>query len=128
MKMLKWFNYLNFPLEWYDEVAKAAENFNFDIKPVTPMDNLLNALYRCEETAEKYKKLGIDEKILSDTLSDILIWAKNYYLSAGEIGLTELSWINLHLNAELFRLGRLQFKFGKMHKSGENIIPILIME
>ena len=124
MKMLKWFKSLNFPAEWYDEVAKAAEDYNCCSDPVTPMDNLLNALSRCDETAEKYKKLGIDDKILFDTLSDILIWAENYYLSSGRIGLTETPWINNHLNAELFRLGRLQFKTGKMNES--NIIEVHI--
>lgn len=58
------------------------------------------------ETAEKYKSLGIDEKIMFDTLDDIRIWCENN----DNKGLKNYNWIKNHINCQLFKLGRLQYQ------------------
>lgn len=71
--------------------------------------NLLSFLYLCEATAEKYRALGIPEDILLATLQDIPTWTVEWSNIKGELYLGELSWLTRHLDARLFRLGRLQF-------------------
>ncbi|MGN0521836.1 MAG: acyltransferase domain-containing protein [Eubacterium sp.] len=84
-------------------------------------------------TKKKYKQLGIDDKILYDTLDDIRIWCENN----NNKGLKNYDWIKNHINAELFRIGRLQYQFypcknmtlnyNKLpFKYGENLIFIHI--
>lgn len=62
-----------------------------------------------EVTAEKYKAAGIPLKIFDDTLDDIRIWCENN----DNKGLKNYNWIKNHINAELFKIGRLQFQFFK---------------
>lgn len=56
---------------------------------------------------KKYRRLGIDDRVFTDTVSDIGIWCEN----CGGSGLHNVRWIKNHLDARLFRLGRLQFQF-----------------
>lgn len=113
----KWYSALNFP-EKYDTLFKElidrieCENFDsidnyktFDDKE----KNLLAFLYFCEELAAKYKDARIPEKILYDTLSDIVIWTNTYFSITGKLGLDETNWLKRHLSFKLFKLGRLQF-------------------
>ena len=58
-------------------------------------------------TKNKYEALGIDEEVLFATLDDIRIWCENN----GNNGLKNTGWIKNHINAELFKIGRLQFQF-----------------
>lgn len=60
-------------------------------------------------TEEDYKQLGIDESILKETMSDIGIWCKNN----DNKGLKNYPWIQNHLKAELFKIGRLQYQLFK---------------
>ena len=60
-------------------------------------------------TEQRYKELGIDKSILEATAKDIGIWCKNN----GNKGLKNHMWIQNHLKAELFKLGRLQFQLFK---------------
>lgn len=57
-------------------------------------------------TYEDYKKLGINDKVFTDTISDISIWCENN----GNKGLKNYNWLKNHLNCELFRIGRLQYQ------------------
>lgn len=86
-----------------------------------------------EYTREFYKKRGISEEILFDTLSDISIWCENN----GNIGLKNYRWISNHIRGELFKLGRLQFQIYKCSnvslnykklpfKFGDNLIYVHI--
>ena len=120
--ILKWYDMLAFPIDWKQEVVKAAEHFEPGIKPVTAMENLLGALHACEKLEKIYEQKGIEKNILIDTLSDLVIWAKNCYLVTGEIGITEQAWIDSHLRGELFRLGRLQFRFGKLAEENHRLL------
>jgi len=107
--ILKWFDRLNFPALWREEVSAAAETFSPEA-PYSPMQALLSALSRCDALEQQYKEKGIPEKILLDTLGDLVIWAQNQHLVHGTIGLSDSAWLEGHLNFQLFRLGRLQFK------------------
>lgn len=120
--ILKWYDMLAFPIDWKQEVVKAAEHFEPGINPVTAMENLLGALHACEKLEKIYEQKGIEKNILIDTLSDLVIWAKNCYLVTGEIGITEQAWIDSHLRGELFRLGRLQFRFGKLAEENHRLL------
>lgn len=57
-------------------------------------------------TKEKYDKIGINNQIFADTMSDINIWCENN----GNKGLKNSAWIKNHVNCELFRIGRLQYQ------------------
>lgn len=112
-QIIKWSNILSFTEEWRAVIAEEAKNFDKNGEVKTPMERLLKTLYNCEELSERYEKKGIDRKVLIDTLEDIVVWVRNYYVENNEIGLYESDWIELHFNMELFRIGRLHFRFGK---------------
>ena len=59
---------------------------------------------------DEYAGNGIGDDIYFDTMSDSFIWAELHRRLTGKIGLRETSWLLLHINLELFRLGRLQFQ------------------
>ncbi len=64
----------------------------------------------CERTYAVYQEKGIPDEIFYDTMGDISIWAKNFRDKYGYPGFGAVNWISNHLNATLFRLGRLQFQ------------------
>ena len=84
--VLKWCKILPFPKEWRKTIIESSKEFDINKKPMSPMDNLLKTLNDCEKLAENYKKKGIDESILYDTLEDIVVWTKNHYTVNGKIG------------------------------------------
>lgn len=118
---LKWFSTLHLPEQWAQEVSEALDNFESDAESSTPMHDLIKALSACEALADAYRQKGIDEKILKDTLSDLVIWANNHNLVTGEVGLSEALWLASHLEMKLFRLGRLQFRFGKAQQENQRL-------
>jgi hypothetical protein len=67
------------------------------------------ALERLPHTEKRYSELGIDEEIFIKTLSDISVWVQNAYNLVGHYCIRNFSWIWRHLEARLFRIGRLQF-------------------
>lgn len=114
----KWYERLKFPKEYdeefYDMLCKyelsecSAEEYGIDEKDVRK--NLLMYLYFCEELSQRYKAKGISDEILTDTLSDIVIWTKTCYGLYEKVGLEEINWIINHMTMRLFKLGRLQFR------------------
>lgn len=62
------------------------------------------------DSMEKWQNLGIPEDIAIDTMRDITIWSNRYRNRTGKVGLIEWKWFIIHVNAALFRLGRLQFE------------------
>ncbi|MGN1419719.1 MAG: acyltransferase domain-containing protein [Acutalibacteraceae bacterium] len=89
---------------------KAKNNYRSSLHCCSDMMRLCVALMLLEDTKKKYDQLKIDEKIFLDTASDIGIWCKNN----SDKGLAEYLWIENHLKAELFRLGRLQFQLRQL--------------
>jgi hypothetical protein len=74
------------------------------------LDNLFSYLWRCDATEEEYRRRGIPDKILTDTLGDIPIWCRIWSEIKGRLYLGETAWLKNHLDPTLFRLGRLEFK------------------
>lgn len=84
-------------------------------------------------TKSKYDELNVPENILIDTLDDIRIWCENNENK----GLNNFNWIKNHINAKLFKIGRLQYELYKCDNKrldydyfpfnyGENLIYIHI--
>ena len=71
--------------------------------------NLLSYLYLCENLSQTYRDRAIPEKILMDTLYDIVRWTDIWTDLKGELWLGELGWLSRHLSMRLFHIGRLQF-------------------
>ena len=122
---LKWYKLLNFPNELdsrFEDVLNKTDFSNittieeFDTNAFTPEQILVFYLYFCEQLSIKYQSAGIDQSILMDTLSDLVIWSKVYYSLTGQLGIGEKEWLKAHLSFRLFKLGRLQFCMGKFEK------------
>ncbi len=125
----KWYNKLSFPDRYNEEFELLIENTpisaesieTWDYKTKTPEENALAYLYFCEALEKKYEALGIPEKILLDTLSDLVIWTNTHCKLTGKFGLSETAWLYRHLSFKLFRLGRLQFCMADSEFSIEEI-------
>ena len=140
----KWYNFLKFPKEYDSDFFSILDST--DLSDVTNIEsfensddkgkNLLAYLYFCEAVSEKYKKLGIPEKILIDTLSDLVVWTNTYYTMTKSVGFAETNWLKWHLSFKLFKLGRLQFAFDSAKcdienygiKRGDNVLAVHIAE
>lgn len=67
------------------------------------------ALERLPLTLARYKELGLDEALFTETLRDISTWVTNAYNLVGYYCIRNISWIWRHIEAKLFRIGRLQY-------------------
>lgn len=141
----KWYDRLEFPSE-YDEAfnralgrTKISEDTkceDYDKASEDGERNLLSFLYMCEATEKEYKKRGMSEKVLIETLKDIVVYTRLWTEVKGYLYLGELGWLKRHLSVNLFRLGRLQFAMGAMRidapeyglKAGDPILEIHIPE
>ena len=139
----KWYKKLEFPTEYDDEFYKALNEIpisdaisidSYDYECKDGKRNLLSYLFMCEKLEEKYNEKGIPQEILIDTLKDIVIWTKTWSNIKNELYLGELGWLKNHLSMRLFKLGRLQFCFGKAEmdhtgssvKKGDNAMEVHI--
>ena len=139
----KWYKKLSFPKEFDEEFYEAVNQIpisdainiqNYDLSCNDGKRNLLSFLFMCEELEAKYKLKSISNDILLDTLSDLVLWTKTWSEIKGELYLGEIEWLSRHLSMRLFKLGRLQFCFGKAEhdhsgtkvKKGDNVIEIHI--
>ncbi len=120
----KWFDLLNLPTEWKDEVMNSAKTFDpayIDAKeePYSWLfeqedkkQALLYALCKCEDFYLTAKKRDIPDDILLASLTEVKRYALEYYnLTKGEkIGIQTIKWIGKILNGNIYRLGRLEFE------------------
>lgn len=98
--------------------------------------NFLSYLYMCDALKKRYDEKGIPEEVFWDTLHDLVIWTATWSDIKGGLYLGELGWLACHMDMQLFKLGRLQFKAGKCGhdiperglKKGDNIIEVHIPE
>jgi hypothetical protein len=107
---------------WRLNIAPAAINAEHNPWPTqkaefTVMGNqfffvfpILAALPRLQAY---YAEHGIPARILADTLHDLDVWAHTTYDLHGLWGYRDPRWLINHTTPNLFRLGRLQFQFGK---------------
>lgn len=71
---------------------------------------LAAVLIKAKDTLALYRKKGISEEIFYSTMTDITVWSENHRKESGSAGISNLLWIQNHLNCKIFRLGRLQFQ------------------
>ena len=139
----KWYKLLGFPAEYDAQFYEALDAIDipadttlesYDMKSQDGKRNLLTFLYLCEGLQQKANGLGIPEEVLIETLKDIVIWTENYTEMKGTLFLGELEWLKLHMQFEMFRLGRLQFRMAKAYRDipeagirkGDNVMEIHI--
>lgn len=139
----EWYQKLGFPKIYDGEFETALERIpisdaltpeNFSWKGRDGQRNLLSVLYLCKGLAAEYERQGIPEKILLDTLGDIVRWTETWSALKGELYLGELKWLQFHMKGRLFQLGRLQFCMGCAHqdipdagvKKGDPVLEIHI--
>lgn len=64
----------------------------------------------------KFIKMRFNESVFYDTMSDIKIWGEDYRAHHnGEVGITEINWLHLHFECEIFKFGRLQYQISKYY-------------
>lgn len=141
----KWYKLLKFPEEYDDEFYSELENARisdnitidkYDLHERDGIRNLFSILFMCEELKNKYKKKGIGEEILIDTLCDIVVLTKTWSDKKGNLYLGGLSWLKRHLSFKLFCIGRLQFCMEGAEtklsdadiKKGDSVISVYIPE
>ena len=94
-------------LQW--AVRRTRQYFGY-LDHCNDLTRLAVVLAMLPDTHEKYRQLGIEDTVFAETMSDIGIWCAN----CGGGGLHNVHWIKNHLDARLFRLGRLQFQLYRL--------------
>ncbi|MBE6933989.1 MAG: hypothetical protein E7462_02915 [Ruminococcaceae bacterium] len=121
----KWYLKLGFPKDYNVEFYKALETYpisdtvtidTYDLNCEDGKQNLLSFLFMCESLEELYRKHGIEENILIDTLQDVVRYTKIWTEVKGTLYLGELMWLKRHFEGILFQLGRLQFCMAPAHR------------
>ena len=69
----------------------------------------LYAQYALERRPE-WEAAGLSEQVYRDTMSDLVLWYREYVRQKGEPGVVEWEWLALPLKRRLVRLGRLQYQ------------------
>lgn len=64
----------------------------------------------------QYQSFGIPESIFRDNLTDITLWAEDYWEKHGTPGFAEWEWVANTFLLRVFRLGRLQFEPSVLEK------------
>ena len=116
----EWYEKLEFPPEFDEEFgrllraapdscAKSFAEYASVSGEEDPGQNLIMLLWFCEELEAEYRKRGIPEKVLLDTVADIKISVGRFYDREERLGLQSLRGFAPYFSMELFRLGRLQF-------------------
>ena len=100
----------NFCRKFMPLLLKGKSNFARNLNGIQKLALTLSCL---PSVYEAYAKKGIDEKIFTDTFSDIKIWCDNAFEQYGEEGLVNIHWIAKHLSMKIFRIGRLQYEFSR---------------
>lgn len=74
-------------------------------------------LLAAENAYTEYRKRGIPDEIYYDTMTDLSIWTRNAAREKGEIGIVNIAWVRHILYLQIFKIGRLQYQFGKINYS-----------
>ncbi len=116
----KWYSLLSFPEKYNAEFEELLYNYRisenvsidgyeFSNLPKNGELNLLICLYFCEELQKSYNEKNIPNKILIETLSDLVYWTGIHYSLYKKLGVSEMEWLKNHFSMKLFRIGRLQY-------------------
>ncbi len=114
LKRLIWhFRYILFKADEKEEyVISDLKLLKAYLGDLYGMFNAILIYSRIGYTVEFYRERGIPEDILTDTMSDLEIWMRHFHKEEGLWGLDVVSWLLLHVNGRIFRLGRLQYVHG----------------
>ncbi len=79
--------------------------------PAAPLFHVYALLSALDAIRSYHRERGVDEAITRDTLSDLLLWLRHFHSLHNRWGFGQFGWLSGHFTGELFKLGRLQFKF-----------------
>lgn len=96
-------------------IPRLTERFDRSLSDKNGAVKLACVLAAMKYSREKYRGFGIGDDVFADTFGDIAVWCRNSAVRNGSIGLDNYAWLSHHLRAELFRIGRLQFQFGRLY-------------
>ena len=88
------------------ELRKISNKINLHIYTV----NLLFLIFCAESLKEKYNRLGLDEKLYWDIMSDVKYKLLECYTVYGIWGTFVFEWFHRHYLTKLFALGRFQYE------------------
>ena len=80
-------------------------------------------LLRAGKAYALYKEKQIPDTVFYDTMRDITVWARTAKQSENIDGLIEIGWLRQSLYLHMFRVGRLQYQFGKIDFRALHIPP-----
>lgn len=137
----KWYGEMKFPSEYdadfedYLATVKVEETATPETyEEADGPQNFLTYLYFCEQLQQRYRRRGINETILYDTLGEFYRWTISRSKMAGKLDFNTCWWVNRTMTMRLFRLGRLNFCIGDEEygvpsyglKTGDPIIEVHI--
>lgn len=98
------------------KVAYQGENFDFLLCHRSPFERLAVVVFLMTEKYDSYRKLGISDDIIDDTFQDLTLRAEIYFKQTGKAGITEddVVWFRHIMNAEIFKIGSIQFQCFRM--------------
>lgn len=91
--------------------AKILCGKSYLLNKKQPMLKLACLAAGLDNVYKKYQQIGISDEIFFDTMSDIKVWANEYFERTEKVGLDELHWLKWHFECKLFKIGRLQYQF-----------------
>ena len=94
--------------EWAEKVINGCKE-----NPEDSMLQILTLAYMTDYAFKKNAERGIPEEITVKTLKDVNVWFDNYESQFKKTGLKEFCWLRYHYTADLFHIGRLQFRLEK---------------
>ncbi len=84
-----------------------------DASPAAGMGYALVFLDLFRTAQHRFRERGVPDDVALDTLRDFTRWVEDFRQAHGVWGLWNLGWLQHHLRARLFALGRLQFRMEK---------------
>lgn len=85
---------------------------DFPICKLKPLSRLAVLIWKLEEIWQKYQAAGIERKVFDDSANDIALRARVHFEKTGKVGLSKQDcvWLRHLVNAQIFKLGVLQFQ------------------
>ena len=95
-----------------DKLADLSYNIkpDEDFKNKSAQFGALVYTVAIEDMEKLYKEKNLPNDILLATIHDMSVWINRHYNWFGEWGFIQYNWLRLHLRAQIFKLGRLQFE------------------
>lgn len=103
-------------MEALANAAYQGELPDFPICRLKPLSRLTVLIWKLDEIWQKYQAAGIEREVFVDSADDIALRARIYFEKTGKVGLSkhDCVWLRHLVNAQIFKLGVLQFQPFKM--------------